>query len=81
MLDIDVSNNNELVHVWQTKVSRLTAAQLPTKSTHSCRMLAARSKAVTCERPHCHFKTDHLMTTSALDIHYLALTSEVFASI
>jgi hypothetical protein len=39
------------------------------------------SKAVTCERPHCHFKAAHLKTTSLLTIHYLALTIEALASI
>jgi integral membrane sensor domain MASE1 len=58
-----------------------TAVHLPTKSTHSCQLLAAMLKAFTCQRPHCHFKTDHLKTTSVLDVHYFTLTIEAFASI
>ena len=64
----------------KAEVSRLTATQLPTKSTRSCQMLVGMSKAVTCEHPHCHFKTEHLKTTSLLTIHYLALTIEALAS-
>jgi hypothetical protein len=44
-------------------------------------MLVAISKAVTCQRPPCHFKTHHLKTTSVLDINYLAVTLEALASI
>jgi hypothetical protein len=55
MLDIDVSNNNEVFYVCQTsrtEESRSIAVHLPTKSTHCCQMLVAMLKAVTCQRPH-----------------------------